>query len=164
VTPIYRRRQLEKVGGYRLGLDCAQEFDLHIRLALVGYSFKCLPEYLVMVRRRKSSISSDSQKVLKQVLMLLRELLVVLHQQGELTCKRRVAIAERVATLGRAFARVGDMSNAKIFLAEARSIDEHGVRKAYGTGAWALNSIFGLRAERLVALKRRICDWSGRPI
>ena len=44
--PLHRRSLLEKVGGFRVGLAGAQEYDLHIRLGAAGARLHKLDDYL----------------------------------------------------------------------------------------------------------------------
>jgi glycosyltransferase involved in cell wall biosynthesis len=164
-SPLYRRRQLEAVGGYRNELPCAQDYDLNLRLALRGYRFRKLDEILVTVRRRDDSVSSNSLKVLRQMRLLWRELLAELEKRGTLTQTRRATIAMCLAGASRAFARRGDTAEATRLLNEARQIDERGARAAYSALAWRLHGLIGpLATERLVVLKRRVIDNINRPL
>lgn len=48
--PLHRRSLLEKVGGFRVGLAGAQEFDLHVRLGAAGARLHKLNDYLFLHR------------------------------------------------------------------------------------------------------------------
>jgi glycosyltransferase involved in cell wall biosynthesis len=58
-TPLHLRSWLERVGGFREGLPCCQEFDLHLRLACAGARFRHLPETLCTRRTRHDSVSAS---------------------------------------------------------------------------------------------------------
>lgn len=56
--PLHLRENLIKVGGFRYGLPCAQEFDLHMRLAMMGgIRFKTLGEVGLRIRPTPHSVS-----------------------------------------------------------------------------------------------------------
>ncbi|MDB4772861.1 glycosyltransferase [Verrucomicrobiales bacterium] len=63
---LHSRKLLIDVGGFDSSLPCAQEFDLHIRLALIGAKFKYVPDQLLTLRSRENSVSSNYVKVMKQ--------------------------------------------------------------------------------------------------
>lgn len=56
--PLHLRENLVKVGGFRQGLPCAQELDLHMRLAIVGgIRFKTIGEVGLRIRPTPHSVS-----------------------------------------------------------------------------------------------------------
>lgn len=163
-SPLYRREQLIAVGGYRVDLACAQDYDLNLRLALAGFTFRRLDKVLLTVRRRDESISSDSLKVLRQMRILWHELLEELRSRDQLTPQRSVAIARCLASAARVFRRHGHLTEAELYRAEAREIDPRGVRAAYGTIAWIADGLIGPSAtEALVSFKRRLSNRTRRP-
>jgi glycosyltransferase involved in cell wall biosynthesis len=163
-SPLYRKNQLVTIGGYRTDLDCAQDYDLNLRLALAGFHFHRLDKILLTVRRRDGSISSDSLKVLRQMRVLWHELVGELRSRGQLTTQRSIAIARCFANAARVLRRHGHLTEAELYLAEAQQIDPRGVRAAYGTISWIANGLIGPSAtEALVSLKRRVSNRNGRP-
>jgi glycosyltransferase involved in cell wall biosynthesis len=154
-TPLYPRGALLQVRGCREGLRCAQDYDLNLRLALAGWRYRRLPAVLVTVRRRSESISSDSLKVLQQMLDLWRETLRHLDRLGILTQGRRAAIAARIASAGRVHLRAGRVSDANRLFREARNIDPGGADMAYSTPTRIVRNIMGaIWAERLRRIRR----------
>ena len=56
--PLHLRENLVKVGGVRQGLPCAQEFDLHMRLAIIaGIRFRTISEVGLRIRPTPQSVS-----------------------------------------------------------------------------------------------------------
>ena len=66
-APIHWKSDLDALGGFTEGLDCAQEFDLHLRQSCSGIHFSHTPQVLVTMRRRAGSVSSDYARVMKQL-------------------------------------------------------------------------------------------------
>lgn len=62
-NPIYTRKSLMDIGGWREDLTSSQDWELHIRLSLRGKKFGYLPGYFFYSRTRSDSLSSDWQKV-----------------------------------------------------------------------------------------------------
>lgn len=163
-APIYLRDILLRAGGYREGLQCAQERDLHLRLALAGWRFRRLPEVLVTVRRHAQSISSDSLKVLRQRLELHREVRAQLNRSGTMTDERRAALAVSFASVARVHVRAGLLQSAERLFDEAREIHPDGLDLAYSPPARMIRRLVGaVWTERLVGVKRRILNPSFRP-
>lgn len=163
--PLYRKKQLASITGFRTDLPCAQDYDLNLRLALQGFRFKKLDQTLVTVRRRTTSVSSDSIKVLRQMRLLWRELLLQLAEKGELNAARRKAIAMCFASAGRVLVRNDLHSEAEELFQEAHRTDAEGVRAAYSAATWFLRELVGSdTTETLVRLKRRLTNINGRPI
>lgn len=57
-TVIMRRSMLERVGGYRPEIDCADDYDLFTRILEVGGRIGILPERLIRYRRYAGQISN----------------------------------------------------------------------------------------------------------
>jgi hypothetical protein len=161
--PLYPRDALLQVGGYREGLPCAQDYDLNLRLALAGWRYRRFPEVLVTVRRRAESISSDSLKVLRQMLELCRETLQRLDRCGTLTDERRAAVAASIATAARVHLRVGLLEDAKRLFREAHELDSKGADMAYSAAARVVRKLVGPDwVERLRQVRRALSP-SHRP-
>jgi hypothetical protein len=156
-TPIYRASTLRAAGGYRVGLSCAQDYELHLRLALGGASFARMEEVLVTKRRQAASISSDSTKVLDQFRALWWEAHGELMRRGLLPDSRRRTLAGCMAGAGRAYLRHGLPQEAQACFADARRMDPSGgIPQAYSHPTRLIRSILGPRlTEQLVVLQRR---------
>jgi glycosyltransferase involved in cell wall biosynthesis len=59
-APLHRRMAIERIGGFREDLPCAQDRDFHIRMAMSGTKFELIPEVLHTIRRRKGSIGTSN--------------------------------------------------------------------------------------------------------
>lgn len=63
-SPLHRTETLERIGGFDESLPCAQDRDLHLRLAMAGVTFIRIPEVMHTIRRRSGSIgTSDPLRV-----------------------------------------------------------------------------------------------------
>lgn len=57
-APLHRTEDLVEIGGFTDGLPCCQEYDLHLRIAiLLGKNFHIIPEVGTLVRPRPGSLS-----------------------------------------------------------------------------------------------------------
>ena len=87
-APIHFRCNLERVGGFDENLPCAQEFDLHLRLACTGLALSQISEVLFVVRNHPGSVSSDSLRVVRQKRFILGRAANLLRARNELTVAR----------------------------------------------------------------------------
>jgi hypothetical protein len=157
-APLHRKEWLIKVKGFREGLQCSQERDLHLRLACAGATFRRLPELLYTVRRTSGSISSDAVRILDQHLLIVRSAFQLLQETGQLTEPRAKALAGLLAKDARAYLRAGRQDSASAYFDAAASLHAGGgLRCAYGAGAWLLRRLVGpALTEQLVGLKRSL--------
>jgi glycosyltransferase involved in cell wall biosynthesis len=157
-APLHWKFRLEQAGGFREGLPCAQEYDLHLRLACRGVRFVHVPEVLYAVRVRAGSVSSDSVRVLDQHAGICGEACRLLRERGALNDKRLAAFAALLASDARAYLRHGEPERAARYFELARQ--QHpgaGLRAAYSPATLRLRRILGPGwTERLVGLKRRL--------
>jgi glycosyltransferase involved in cell wall biosynthesis len=150
-APIHRKYWLTKVGGFREQLPCAQERDLHLRIAATGLRFQRLPEVLYRVRRREGSVSSDSEKVLDQHLAIVLSVFRQLESVGQLNEERRRAFAAFLAKDARAYLGFGNAKQAHCYFDEASRIHEGGgIDDVYGARSRRLRRIFGPRFTELM--------------
>ena len=68
--PVYQKRLLDRLGGYREDLPNCQDYELHLRLALYGCTFVRIPEVLLTIRRNRMSVSSDLASIYRQMVRL----------------------------------------------------------------------------------------------
>ncbi|MGF1527261.1 MAG: glycosyltransferase family 2 protein [Candidatus Competibacterales bacterium] len=125
-SPLHWRCNLEAVGGFDEALPCAQERDLHLRLACRGLRWAHVPEVLVRVRRRAHSLSSDPLRVFRQhaaIVLRARELLAA---QGGLSDARAAALAGLLARDARLFFHAGQLAEARRYWRLAREIHPGG--------------------------------------
>ncbi len=156
-APLHRRRLLEQIGGFDAALPCAQERDLHIRLACSGVSFSQLREVLFQVRRQPGSVSSDPTKVLFQHPFIVRRAYQMLEDRGELCTGRRRAMATMLAHGVRPLIRSGHGEAARKAFDLAREIDEEGALHPWSPMVRLAVSRFGpeIVARLGVALGRK---------
>jgi glycosyltransferase involved in cell wall biosynthesis len=121
-APLHWRRNLLAIGGFRVGLPCCQEYDLHLRLALSGYSMKRAPEVLVVVRRQPKSVSSNYIRVLDQHSDVFENCLNVLKAREEATAKYVLGLAKAFAIDARNYYRMGETNKALLYLNKSCSL------------------------------------------
>jgi glycosyltransferase involved in cell wall biosynthesis len=155
---IHYRQNLVNVGGFREDLPCAQERDLHLRLACVGLTFHHLPQTLFTVRKLSKSISSDSTRVLDQHSSIAWRTYNLLQKSGNLTEERCVAIAGLLASDARAYLRHGLREKAGDYFEQAFRIHpDGGIPQAYSRRTRWLRAWAGpILTEKLVGLKRAV--------
>jgi len=71
-----RRTVFEAVGGFDESLRCCEDWDLWLRVILVGARVGLVDEPLAHYRRRPGGLSSDQQKVLNSQIAILEKVLI----------------------------------------------------------------------------------------
>lgn len=155
-SPLYPRSLLEEIGGFRPHLDCAQEYDLNIRLAGRGVRFLHLDECLHEVRRRNSSVSSNYVKVLSRMIWVYKKVESELRGCNLWRHEYDQLFAVALAKCGRALIRQGESARGETALSDAKELGGIGaVRLAYGQASWLLRCCVGAGiAERLIRFMR----------
>lgn len=90
---LHHRENLLAIGGFDESLPCAQEFDLHLRLVSSGLQLAQLREVMFVVNQQPGSVSSDSMKVVRQKLYILRKATELLQLRDALTIHRSRSLA-----------------------------------------------------------------------
>lgn len=158
-APIHRKECLLRVGGFREDLPCAQEFDLHLRLAAEGCTFHHMTEALYELRKRETSVSSSHERILDQYEAIIRPVMDQLRAKGRLTDGRSVAFARLMANAGRLYIQMGAREKADLAFRTAQQIHHDGWLTAYSKPARILRRIVGAALlEKLVATKRKITN------
>ncbi|PQO38074.1 glycosyltransferase family 2 protein [Blastopirellula marina] len=157
-APLHERDRLLEMGGFREGLSCAQEYDLHLRLACSGARFLHVPEVLHVVRQRRGSVSSNSMRVIDQHKQILLEAWESLAQAGKLTDRISASFAGILATDARVYIRNQQYDRACHYFQLAAKLHENGgLDRAYSAPVRWLRSIVGaVNVERFVSSKRRL--------
>ncbi|MBX3437092.1 MAG: glycosyltransferase [Planctomycetaceae bacterium] len=156
-APLHRRDNLQAVGGFDEHLPCAQERDLHLRLACQGLEFEHLDESLVTHRRRAGSLSSDTLRVFDQHLAITMRAFDILKAHGTATEERRRALAGLLARDARYYLTCGVTDRAMAYFATAKEIHpDGGIDHAYSRPTRWLRRLVGpTLTEKLVQQKRR---------
>lgn len=81
-APLHWRKNLQAVGGFDESLPCAQERDLHVRMACHGMQFRHHSDVLVTVRRRAGSVSSNYERVLCVRRGIVEQAVALLNERG----------------------------------------------------------------------------------
>ena len=158
LTPLHWRSVLQLVGGFDETLTCAQERDLHLRIACHGIHFFHISESLVHVRRRAGSLSSDSIEVLRQHLAIVRRANLLLERLNRINDERLAALAGLLARDARVFLQAGLREEASEYFLEARHLHPMGGWESAYTPfhRWVASLLGPFHFERLVRLKHTI--------
>jgi glycosyltransferase involved in cell wall biosynthesis len=139
-APLHRRHHLVAVGGFRESLRQAQDFDLHLRLAVKhGLRFRSNGEVGVRIRPHHGSVSrSAGWKMHAAIADTLLHSAEILHGEGELTDDRRVAIARRASYYAKKTALEGAVGEGTALAERARHISPEWYKTAYPNPLGAL--------------------------
>lgn len=157
-APLHWRKALLEIGGFRECLPCAQEYDLHLRLACSGHRFVHVKKALFTVRTRQDGVSSDSMRVIDQHADICRVAQDLLADREELTPQRGEAMAVLLASDARVYVRSGLFDRAARYFNLAREFHPGGgISGAYSPATRMLRSLLGdSGVERAVSLKRNL--------
>jgi len=158
-SPLHWRMNLDRVAGFDESLPCCQEFDLHLRMAILGLKLVSVPEVLLVVRRRLNSVSADGLKVIKQHPIVFGKVLGLAQAAGTFDEERREALAYAYAKDARHLVRFHDQPDlAREYYALAESIKPGAALRAFGN-FWtrSIAHVVGpIRTERLIARVRPV--------
>lgn len=157
-APLHWRDALVKVKGFNEELACAQERDLHLRLAAAGWRFYHLPEVLLTVRRRSWSVSGDAVRILDQHSGIVWRVYELLEESGALTEQRCAGLAGFLASDARAYLRHGLAAKARDYFEQAHQIhSDGGIQQAYSNRTrWLVYTLGPVMTEHLVRWKRAL--------
>ena len=130
-VPLHWKELLLSVGGFRVGLPCWQEDDLHFRLACAGASFFHVPEVLFTWRRVPGSITDNWPRVVDYQRRIYLPLFKELKHAGALTDERALALGAEVACYAYHYLHLGMTTKARVTFRRARKMHPDAVR--YGT-------------------------------
>ena len=150
-APLHRKAALLEIGGFDESLPCAQEYDLHIRLACHGYRWRHLREVLYTLRRRKNSVSSDYARVINIHPRIMRRAREILVEPNEWTEIRAEEMAGKLAHGARVLLRLNRVSEARRLETEAAAFHwSAGLRLAYSSIGRLLRRLIGpVKTEKL---------------
>ena len=157
-SPLHWRKNLLAIGGFSAELPCAQEFDLHIRLACSGFSFCHIKECLWFKRRTPGSVASDYRRVLQQHLQIFERAKFLLIARAALTEERGRSLARACIRDAIWLFRLGDPALADEYVFKAREFHSDGGRDYFAGDLRKrfIVALFGLLGiERL----RRFTGW-----
>lgn len=156
-APLHRKSLLQEVGGFRADLPCAQEFDLHLRMAAAGYSFRHHPEPLLQVRTHRDSVSNDYERVLDQYRKILPPVFGQIDARGAMTEERRRAFAGLMGNGARIYMRMGQRAKGEDYFRRAKTMYPDVDRVVYNWPARFLKVIAGpYYVEKFVMFKRSL--------
>lgn len=139
-APLHRRHHLVAVGGFRESLRQAQDFDLHLRLAVKhGLLFRSNGEVGVRIRPHHGSVSrSAGWRMHGAIADTLLHSAEILHEEGKLTDARRMAIARRASLSAKKTAREGAVGEGTALAERARHLSPEWYGTAYPNPVGAL--------------------------
>lgn len=158
-SPLHRKENLVRVGGFRAMLPCAQEYDLHLRLRfLLGLKFKDLNQTGVLIRAHPNSLTRAGKAPLaaskaRVLADLVSEL--ILNGDGkkeaiDLCCQALTAVSRRLWAI--------DQKKAAVYFAQVASAGSKNARKGCYKGPTSriFSSVLPFGAiERLADFSRR---------
>jgi len=157
ILALHRKEKLLAIGGWRTDIPCAQEFDLHLRLACSGCALHHLPEVLCKGRCVPGSVSSNYLGVLDQYSRILEPAYHGLKKSGKLDNERAQAFAAAMARAARHYLQHGETKKAAAYFQKARTMHpDGGLPQVYSRPARLLRRIMGpVITERLAGFNRR---------
>jgi len=151
VSPVYRKRALLQVHGFREDLPCAQEFDLHLRMACAGIPFMHMPGKFYTQRKVEGGISRDYGKVLRQFENIIPPAYRDLENRGNLSEDRRRVFAEAMCRAASHILKLGDDETARRYFEIAASMHNSRGYSIYRPPVRLLHRALGpVRAQRLI--------------
>jgi hypothetical protein len=132
-APLHRRADLESVGGFRVELPCAQDLDLHLRLAATqNLQFRSSGRIGVRIRPHYASVSRTAGRRMHYwIAESLLHCTGLLAERGRLTAEQRVVVAQRVARLARRVSLMGGLEEAMELAHGARRLSSRWHEHAY---------------------------------
>jgi acetyltransferase-like isoleucine patch superfamily enzyme/GT2 family glycosyltransferase len=119
-APLHKRAELLAIGGFKPGLKCCQEKDLHLRLALSGVEFRQLPFLGYIQRRRSNSVSANQLHVVRTRHELLWRYRQMLQQDSVSERRWAPLLSEGLAATGRELWKLGDRKAGFVAFKRAR--------------------------------------------
>jgi glycosyltransferase involved in cell wall biosynthesis len=151
LTPAgtYRRELVESMGGYNERLWQSEDFEFHVRLALVARRWHVLPDSLVRVRARAAGRSRRQHEVWRSAWQAVLEL------DPQIPASHKADLAAGAERVGHQLLQLGELewARAAFRFAEARGLRPEDVRP----GQRWLTRWFGLTtAQRMAAWYRAL--------
>ena len=148
-APLHPRQNLLLVGGFRDGLPCAQEYDLHIRLAILcKIKFITIDHVGVLIRPITTSVSrAAGGKMRLAIIDVLLNAYELLEHNGMASSENKSAIAQQLSGIARALWREGNVNEARSLVKRAKSLSNEWFIGCYnGSVATFLASTLGFSA------------------
>lgn len=117
-APLHRREDLEKVGGFTVGLPCCQEYDLHVRLAAqLGLKFRVYAQVGSLIRWVEDSLSSrTSQQFVETHAKILMDAMDLILKSPYFDEACRKTLSQTVVIYARQLLRKGNPEEARRLL------------------------------------------------
>lgn len=160
--PLHRKELLLRLGGFDARLPRAQEYDLHLRLALSGVSFVYRP-HLIYYQRIHSSphrisnedhLAADPNSALNRI---LRRKKTIEDMTGEpATALTRKKLARDLWHFGRRLLQQGRESEAENYFSSARQLSSNGYMGGPVVYRLAVHVLGPVVSERLNLFRKRL--------
>jgi len=160
---LWRKKAIEKVGGWKADQPCCQEHELYLRLLKAGQRFSYCPHVGAVYRQWKngSVCTKDPKETNRRRLGIIAQAEQFLREHNELNSDRRWAISHARLELARSAWRYDKQFAIETAKALQESHSEFnpggpGARIQYGLGYKAGFRLFGFAGAE------RIADWMRR--
>jgi hypothetical protein len=157
---LIRKADLLRIGGFRVGLPCAQEYDLHLRLAIqLGRRFVPIPHLGARIRPTPGSVSRGAGvKMPYATANVMMNCVRLLQRRGMLDDFYRDIIVERLIRLARRLWRMEAFQKSSEVFFQAKQLSPCWYRHAYRSRlASCIAHYFGFAFyERLHGVTRRL--------
>jgi glycosyltransferase involved in cell wall biosynthesis len=132
-APLHSLANLRVVGGFREGLKCAQERDLHLRMAaILGLEFFSTGKPGVLIRVQNESVSrSAGPKMPLAMADTMLRIVPLLRQHDRFSPTHGDIIAQRLVYLARKLWRMGLTDEASSIAGQARTLSPNWHKNAY---------------------------------
>ncbi|MDB4772863.1 glycosyltransferase family 2 protein [Verrucomicrobiales bacterium] len=155
-APLHRRSLVERIGGWREDLECAQDRDFHLRLAMSGVRFERVDDVLFTIRRRRGSIGMSSVSKIHtrraELAIMAAENLI---SAGSWNSVRSHECAAMISNAARGLV-LSSPSDAREWFRQAKKIHPSGgIAKVYSPIGLVLRRCFGSRITEFLHRKVR---------
>jgi glycosyltransferase involved in cell wall biosynthesis len=147
--PLHLRSLLEEVGGFDEQLPRAQEYDLHLRLALAGVGFRYRPAPVGMIRQHSRADRITNQTHLPAEPKRGRNRVRKIKEAGKLSEPVRRVMSKGAWQAGRTFLRQGRPHDAEKRFDLARELHSDCVAGASPAYKWCVGLLGPQIAERI---------------
>ena len=162
-SPLHKKKDLLLVGGFNEKLPCAQEFDLHLRLAIfLDRYFISNKKIGVEIRNTPDSVSrKGGTRMLRFIGEVLIASISLLEKTGKLTIENRLIISQRLTKLARNLFWLGEKEVAICFVNVAKHTHKLWYKQAYKNKlSLSLARTMGFENyETINCLRKRYCNY-----
>jgi len=131
--PLHRKSMLTAIGGFRVGIPCAQDYDLALRLMIrFGIKFKSNNKIGVLVRPLENSVSRGAGvKLPLTVAGILENAISELEKSAPMDGELSLSVSEHFAKIARTLWRYNAHQASLAAFARSRHFARFGYLRAY---------------------------------